>query len=403
MAGNLSTSRDYRFPQREGNRFEILIDSAAFFPRMLTAIDSARQYILLEIYLIASGVVADRFIGALLAAAKRGVRIYLLFDDYGAIGLQRRDRDRLVHRNIQMVYYNPLASHSTLYNLYRIFWQRTPRSLYRDHRKLLLVDGKLAYTGGTAITDAVDAPRQPEMRWRETMLEIQGAVLGDWQELFTESWNKYAAEPLTLPVVTPLTVSNGQPGRLTVNEARRRMGMQRSLLGHMQRARQRIWFATAYFIPPWSIRRKLRRAARAGVDVRLLLPGPVTDHPGARHASHRYYGRLLKNGIRIYEYIPRFFHAKTVLCDNWVTIGSSNYDRWNLQWNLEANQEIDDPDTAATVADIFRDDFANSREYSYSEWQQRSWHMRALEWFWRRAELLSMKIRQRRKPWNRKK
>jgi phosphatidylserine/phosphatidylglycerophosphate/cardiolipin synthase-like enzyme len=370
---------------------------------MLTAIDTARQYILLEMYLVASGAVADRFIGALLAAADRGVRVHLLFDDYGAIELQRHDRDRLTHRNIQIVYYNPLVSHSTMYNLYRILWHRSHRSLYRDHRKLLLVDGRVAYTGGAAITDEVDAPCQPDMHWRETMLEIQGPVLGDWQQLFMESWNKYAAEPLSLPVVTPLTVSNGQPGRVTVNEARRRIGMQRSLLKHMQSASRRIWFATAYFIPPWSIRRKLRRAARAGVDVRLLLPGPLTDHPGARHASHRYYDRLLKNGIRIYEYMPRFFHAKTILCDNWVSIGSSNYDRWNLQWNLEANQEIDDPDTATTVADIFRDDFANCHEYSYSEWHQRGWRMRALEWFWRRVELLSMKIRQRRHPWNRNK
>jgi phosphatidylserine/phosphatidylglycerophosphate/cardiolipin synthase-like enzyme len=122
----------------------------------------------------------------------------------------------------------------------------------------------------------------------------------------------------------------------------------------------------------------------------------VTDHPGVRHASHRYYGRLLKSGIRIYEYTPRFFHAKTVCCDNWVTIGSCNYDRWNLQWNLEANQEIDDPEMAATIAAMFTDDFANSLEVTSSDWEQRSWHLRALEWFWRRVEMLSMKIRQRR-------
>ncbi len=130
--------------------------------------------------------------------------------------------------------------------------------------------------------------------------------------------------------------------------------------------------------------------------MRLLLPGPVTDHPGVRHASHRYYGRLLKNGIRIYEYTPRFFHAKTVLCDNWVTIGSCNFDRWNLQWNLEANQEIDDPEIAATAAAMFMDDFTNSIEVTSSKWEQRSWHLRALEWFWRRMEVLSMKIRHRR-------
>ena len=96
--------------------------------------------------------------------------------------------------------------------------------------------------------------------------------------------------------------------------------------------------------------------------------------------------------------MPRFFHAKTVLCDDWVTIGSCNYDRWNLQWNLEANQEINDEDMAASVTDIFMTDFANSVEVTSSEWEQRSWHLRVLEWFWRRVELLSLKIRKRRRP-----
>jgi len=390
--------KSYKFPWRQGNHFAILVDSTAFFPRMLAAIDSARQYLLLEMYLVTSGAVVDRFINALLAAAEREVRVFLLFDDYGALGLALRDRERLVHRNIKTVYYNPLHSTSTLHNLYRIVWQRINRGLYRNHRKLLLVDGRIAFAGGTGLTDEVDSPRAPERRWRETMVEIEGPVLGDWQQLFTESWNKYAKQNLRLPSVTPVTFTNGQPGRVAVNEARRRTGVQRSLLKHIKAAKHRVWFATAYFIPSWSIRKRLKRAARSGVDVRLLLPGPVTDHPGARYASRRYYGKLLNNRIRIYEYAPRFFHAKTVLCDNWITIGSCNHDRWNLQWNLEANQEIDDENMAAAIADMFTDDFTNSLEVAAEEWEQRGWHTRALEWFWRRVELLSLKIRHRRRP-----
>jgi len=365
---------------------------------MLAAIDAARHYLLLEMYLVASGVVADRYIQALLQAAERGVQIYLLLDDYGAQQFSEHDRGRLAQANIHSVYYNPLASHSTLYNLYRIIWQRISHGLHRNHRKLLLVDGKVAFAGGAAVTDEVDSPKAPEQRWRETMIEIQGPVLGDWQQLFTESWNRYADEPLALPVLSPLVIAHGRPGRVTVNETRSRMGIQRSLLKQLRRARQRVWFATAYFIPSWSLRRKLKRAARAGADVRLLLPGPVTDHPGARYASHRYYGRLLRSGIRIYEYLPRFFHAKTVLCDHWVSIGSCNFDRWNLRWNLEANQEIDDATLAATVAAMFDNDFTSSREYTLEEWQQRSWRLRALTWFWGRVDLLSLKIRHRRRP-----
>lgn len=392
----MSKHRTYRFPWRLDNHFEILVDSTAFFPRILESIDAARQYLLLEMYLVASGAVADRLIGALLEAAERGVQIYLLLDDYGAQQLNQRDRMRLAHSAIQIVFYNPLPSHSTLHNLYRIVWQRIPHGLYRNHRKLLLVDGKVAFAGGAGVTDALDSPHAPAMRWRETIVEIQGPVLDDWQQLFTESWGKHVDQALNLPPALPFKTENGQPGRVTVNEARSRMGIQRSLLSNIKRARQRVWFATAYFIPTWSLRRKLKRAARRGVDVRLLLPGPVTDHPGARYASRRYYGRLLKSGIRIYEYTPRFFHAKTVLCDNWVTIGSCNFDRWNLQWNLEANQEIDDRDMAATVAAMFSDDFDNSLEYTHQQWENRSWRQRVLEWFWRRVELLSLKIRRRR-------
>ena len=390
--------RRYKFPWRTGNHFEVLINSQVFFPRMLEAIAGARRYVLLEMYLVASGTIMDRFIDALLAAATHGSQVYLLFDDFGAQRLNRADRVRLDHANVHVAYYNPLPSHSILHNLYRILWQRTTRGLYRDHRKLLLVDGECAFTGGAGLTDEVEPPHAPELHWRETMIEIRGPVLADWQRLFTESWNRHTDQSLSLPAIGENTVAASEQGRVTVNEARRRMGIQRSLFRQIRQARQRIWFATAYFIPSWSLRRKLKQAARRGIDVRLLLPGPITDHPGARYASHRYYARLLNSGVRIFEYAPRFFHAKTVLCDDWVTIGSCNFDRWNLQWNLEANQEINAPAMAGVVATMFEADFADSEEQTATAWAQRGWGQRLLEWFWRQVEVLSMKIRNRRRP-----
>lgn len=395
----MSPYRRFKFPWRSGNHFTTLVDSVTFFPRMLYAIETAEHYILLEMYLVSSGQVADRFIAAIRTAAARGVQVYLLFDDFGAQDLSPADRKQLQHTNIATEYYNPLHSHSILANLYRIYWQHTTHGLYRNHRKLLLVDGKLAFAGGAGITDAVDSPGAAQLQWRETMIEIRGPVLGDWQRLFTESWNASTRQPLTLPPVpAPAdTAATGQRGRVTVNEARRRMGIQRSLLKRIKRAEHRIWFATAYFIPSWTLRRRLKHAAKRGVDVRLLLPGPVTDHPGARYASRRYYERLLNNGLRIYEYTPRFFHAKTVLCDDWVSIGSCNFDRWNLQWNLEANQEIDDSAMAGDVADLFRADFSNSVEHLPEEWARRGRYQRTLEWLWQRVERLSLKIRHRRR------
>ena len=398
MNRRMKPSRSGRFPWRDGNHFDILIDGTAFFPRMLQAIGAAVQYVLLEMYLFESGVIADRFIDALLEAAERGVRCYLLLDDFGSLQLARADRERLVHHSIHIVYFNPLPSPSLLYNLYRILWERMTHGLNRNHRKLLLVDGKLAFTGGAGITDDVEPSRAAALHWRETMVEIRGPVVADWQQLFMETWTDAAGPALSLPGVMPVAAVNGQRGRITINEARRRIGIQRSLNTHLRGARERIWFATAYFIPSWSIRRKLRRGARAGVDVRLLLPGPITDHPGARYASRRYYGRLLRGGVRIYEYTPRFFHAKTVLCDAWTSIGSCNYDRWNLQWNLEANQEIDDPQLASMASAMFMSDFSHSHEITSEEWRVRSLRMRAYEWFWRQVEILSLRIRNRRRP-----
>jgi phosphatidylserine/phosphatidylglycerophosphate/cardiolipin synthase-like enzyme len=359
---------------------------------MLDAINTARETILLEMYLIESGSVVERFITALLDAAERDVQAYLLLDDYGAIGLKQRDRVRLQHKNIHIAYYNRLRSHSTLYNIYRIFLLRQEHGLHRNHRKLLLLDGQTAFVGGTGLVDEFDPPGHPEMQWRETMVRIQGPVVADWQQLFTATWNNNAQQALSLPEVNPREQAEAQRGRITVNDIERYSEVLLSLTKHIAHARHRVWFATAYFVPSWRIRRTLKRAAKSGVDVRLLLPGPITDHPAVRYISHRLYGRLMKNGVRIFEYQPRFFHAKSVLCDDWVAIGSSNFDRWNLRWNLEANQEIKDEVLARQVMEMFEQDFSNSVEYSYEQWRQRSWIKRLLQWFWKQVEIFSQTI-----------
>jgi phosphatidylserine/phosphatidylglycerophosphate/cardiolipin synthase-like enzyme len=343
-------------------------------------------------YLVRSGCVVDRFIAALLSTAERGVDVYLLLDDFGTIGLKQRDRQRLEHAHIHIAYYNRLRSHSTLYNIFRIFLLHQEHSLHRNHRKLLLVDGQTAFVGGTGLVDEFDPPGRPDMQWRETMVRIQGPVVGDWQQLFTATWNRCTSQTLSLPTPAPAEYTDAQRGRITVNDIERHSEVLLSLSSEISRAKQRVWFATAYFVPRWRIRRALKRAARSGVDVRLLLPGPITDHPGVRYISHRLYGRLLRNGVRIFEYQPRFFHAKNVLCDDWVAVGSSNFDRWNLRWNLEANQEIRDSAAAEQVRAMFEQDFSNSLEYSYEKWRRTSGYKRLLQWFWKRVEVLSQRI-----------
>ena len=364
----------YRFPWREGNRFELLVDGERFFPAMLHAIRLAEQHILLEIYLFESGDVAERFIDALLVAAGRGVAVYLLLDDFGARKLSTRDRQRLRNGGIRLSFYNPLR-----YGALR-------RNLFRDHRKLLVVDGRIAFTGGAGITDSFDTRGRP-YGWHEVMLRIAGPCVADWQQLFEQTWNNWVSPPLALPSPPITDYSGSCPGRVVLN-APSRMEIKRTLVKHIRNAEQRVWLATAYFIPSWKIRRLLRRAAHHGVDVRLLLPGPYTDHPAVRHAGRRFYSGLLRNGVRIYEYQPRFLHAKMLLCDDWLSVGSSNIDRWNLRWNLEANMEIIDADFSRNVEAMLVNDFAQSIEYTVKTWKQRSLWEKLREHFWKYIGLI---------------
>ncbi|MEW5756866.1 MAG: phospholipase D-like domain-containing protein [Pseudomonadota bacterium] len=384
----------YRFPWRTGNRFELLIDGASFYPRMLAAIAEARASILMEIYLVRSGAVLTRFIDALLAAAARGVRIHLLFDDFGAIEMHEADRARLRHPNITLCFYNPLSTRSWLRAAYLALWKHTGPDLHRDHRKLVIIDGAIAFTGGAGLCDEFWSDPPSALDWRENMLVTTGPLVQDYITLFSEAWSRHAGQPVTViptECVWEAPPANGY-ARLTVSSNLAQNEIGHSLLKRINNAEHRIWIASAYFIPSWRILRALKKAALNKVDVRLLLPGPITDHPGVRHASRRHYYRLLKAGVRIFEYQPRFTHVKTVLCDQWVSIGSSNFDHWNLRWNLEANQEIEDEAFGLRVQEMFLEDFSHCQEITPAFWRERPWRHRLLERLFGRIDTLLIHV-----------
>ena len=364
----------YQFPWRPGNDFELLRDGRVYFPRMLDAIARATHYVLLEIYLFESGAVANRFIDAFAQATRRGVIVKVLVDDFGASGLARTDRERLREADVDVVYYNPLRYRKLLANA------------FRDHRKLLIVDGELAFVSGTGLTDEFDDSRHPERSWRETAVRVAGPVLADWHRLFERVWNPHADAPLALPAPPASEQADGMLGRVVPASSLAVQDIRRSLLRRVRNAEQRVWLATAYFVPSRKLLRALQRAARQDADVRLLLPGPHTDHPAVRHAGRRFYTRLLRHGVRIFEYQPRFLHTKTLLCDQWVSLGSSNFDRWNLRWNLEANQEVDDQRFADAVAAMFEADFSESIEIDLGHWRRR-WFGRLREQLWGRVDM----------------
>ncbi len=358
------------FTWRDGNQFQLLIDGAAFYPAMLEAINHARQHVLLEMYLVESGHITGQFISAFCAAAARGVAVYLLLDDFGARGLKRGDRERLIAAKVKLAFFN------------RLHYGRLRRNFFRDHRKLLVIDGVRAFVGGAGLTDQFDT-RDPSANrpWRETVAAIKGPVVADWQTLFSHTWRRYTRHELTLPPATA-AVAGMQRGRICYTRGVTYPEIKRSAVNQVRGARRQVWLATAYFVPALKLRRALMRAARRGVDVRLLLPGPHTDHPAVRHAGRRFYSRLLRHGVRIFEYQPRFNHSKVLLCDDWVSIGSSNIDRWTLRWNLEANQEIADAGFAAEVRAMLSADLEHSKECLLPHWQNRPWFRRILERFW---------------------
>ena len=362
----MAAPRGYRFPWREGNRLQLLVDGPTFFARMLERIENARHAIRFEFYFVESGAVVDRFIDALTRAARRGVTVKALLDGFGALGLSRPDRERLAQAGVEIAFYN------------RLRYSRWLNNFFRNHRKLLVVDGQTAFVGGAGITDAFDPPDRARPPWRESMVSIEGPVVIDWQALFDETWGHCTGNPATAMDPAPALLSGGVHGRIAATNAE----IKRSVVNRARAARSRLWVATAYFVPSRKLLRALRRAAARGVDTRLLLPGPLTDHPPVRHVGRRFYGGVLRQGVRIFEYQPRVLHAKVVLCDDWASVGSSNLDRWTLRWNLEANQEVADPVFAADIRAMFEADFLESVEWNHALWQQRPWHVRAREYLW---------------------
>jgi phosphatidylserine/phosphatidylglycerophosphate/cardiolipin synthase-like enzyme len=383
--------REAVFPWRAGNRFALLCDGTVFFPRMIESITAAQQRIELELYLIESGACTEALLQALCGATQRGVTVRCLFDGFGGQALRQADRLRLSSAGVQLRWYNPLR------------WRRGLRNGHRDHRKLLLVDGQLAFVGGTGSTDAFWEPDTAHSAWHEVMVEIAGPLVADWQQLFERQWQAcrtrlaWRPRPASGFMHLPAAPAVGRGlGRVAYADARQHRDILQSLVRALRGAKQRIWLATPYFLPTWKVRRALRKAAARGVEVRLLLSGRHSDNPPVRFAGERYYPKLLKAGVRIFEYQPRFLHLKMVLVDDWVSVGSCNFDRWNLRFNLDANLEALDPELAAAAVACLQADFADSCEITQEHWRARPWWRRLQQRLWGWLDRVAVNLLDRR-------
>ena len=365
------------YHEQGGNSFRLLAGAENFLPAMELAIHRARNYLLFEQYLISSGAVADRFIDAIAASVQRGVHAYMMLDHFGARGLSEPDRLRIQKAGIELLFYNPA------------FLSNVFRGLPRNHCKVLLIDGELAYTGGAGISDDYQADGSSPA-WHDLILEMRGPVVADWQSQFLQIWQRWGSR-INVAEMQPepaIERSGDQSGQLAVSLRGRKKYIRTSLLSQIRSASDRVWVGTAYFLPGHRMMRALLAAARRGVDVRLLLPGSINDHPTVYHAGRRYYHRLLRHGIRIFEYQPAFMHAKLYLVDQWCSIGSCNMDRWGLRWNLEANLESSDQGLCSEAETFFSDAFEGSKEITLKAWLKRPLKHRVREWLFGYLDLI---------------
>ncbi|MEX2332686.1 MAG: phosphatidylserine/phosphatidylglycerophosphate/cardiolipin synthase family protein [Pseudohongiella sp.] len=388
---NTRTDQQAPFNWQRNCRFELLIDGTTFFPRILQLIEQAKDSIDIELYLVESGKATAKVVAALTAAAERGVVVRCLFDANGSADFDAGERDTLRQAGINLRFYNPITLLSGV------------RNLHRDHRKLLLFDRRVSCIGGLGFTDNFcepeddnDSDEPAQSSWHEQMLIVKGDIVEDWQHLFEQSWQQ-ASKPqrrvLDSPPQKHASIPLPEPGpglgRVTFSASRNNRDLLQSLISRTRQAKSRIWIATPYFVPPRSLLRALITAARRGIDVRLQVCGNFTDLPPVRYAGQIYYAALLRAGVRIYEYQPRFLHLKSALIDQWVSLGSCNFDHWTLHWNLEANQNALDPELAKSVQHSFEQDFSQSNELTLQQWKLLPPHYRLEIWFWGRIKKLA--------------
>lgn len=383
------------FPWRAGNQFQLLIDGPAFFEDWLARVEQAREQIDIELYLVRSGQSADRVEAALFAALQRGVRVRCLFDGFGSRQFSKQQRQSWQAAGIELRFYNPLR------------WTVGLQNFYRDHRKLLIVDQQVAYVGGAGLTDYFWQPGAEHSQWHEVMVRVEGPVVADWQVLFDYQWDSClhrffwkqnnSPEQLTEPDTPPLPFAHIGKARVAYAASTQNRDIQKSLLRTIKGAHQSVWLATPYFLPTWAVRRALRKAAVRGVDVRLLLTGRNTDLPAVRWAGQRYYPALLRKGVRIFEYQPRFLHLKMVMIDGWTSIGSCNFDHWNLRFNLENNLEARDTGLLEQVRSSFENDFQQSIEITEEVWRQRPLIERIRQRLWGWLDRLAINILDKRR------
>ena len=356
----------------DGNHVDTLLNGDEIFPAMLQAIRSASKTITFETYIYWSGEIGKEFADALAERAQHGVKVHVILDWVGSQKMDQEALDEMREAGVEVGRYHPPS------------WYTINRLNNRTHRKLLVVDGRVGFTGGVGIADKWSGNAQDKEHWRDTHYRVEGPVVAQMQAAFTDNWAKITGKvPHTadyFPPQKPAGTQLAQVFQSSVEGGAESMHLMYLL--SIAAATRTIDLSMAYFVPDEVTRSALVDALRRGVKVRIILPGPVRDAALVSNASRDGWGELLKSGAEIYEYQPTMYHCKVLVVDGlWTSVGSTNFDNRSFRLNDEANLNVYDRDFAGRQSAVFNDDLKQSRRVSYEEWLARPWTEKA----WQKA------------------
>jgi cardiolipin synthase A/B len=353
-----------------GNRVTPLHNGDQIFAAMLDGIRSARSTITFETYIYWSGEIGGAFADALAERARAGVKVHVTLDWAGSIKMDRDLVDRMRDAGVQLHHYRPLR------------WYNLGRLNNRTHRKLLVIDGRLGFTGGVGIADQWLGNAQGPAHWRDIHFRVEGPIVAQIQAAFNDNWMKMTGEVLNgIAYFPPLAPVGDTAAHLFIaSPAGGSESMHLMYLMAIAAADETIDLAASYFVPDELISRALVAARHRGVRVRMLLPGPHIDSVTVRYASKASWGPLLLAGVEVYEYQPTMLHAKLLIVDReMVSVGSTNFDIRSFRLNDEASLNLYDSDFAMRMTHSFEADLKNGRPYLYQNWNERSLGRRLIE------------------------
>ncbi|MBI5239966.1 MAG: cardiolipin synthase ClsB [Elusimicrobia bacterium] len=354
-----------------GNRLALLNSGQEAFAAMREAVTAARKTVHLETYIFANDETGRDFAGRLMERARQGVSVRLIFDSAGSMGLDPLLLTQMRNAGVRILEYHPLAP-----------WRPNWAWRRRDHRKILVADGRVAFTGGMNVSRDHLQVEEGGHGWNDAHLRLEGPAAHELDRLFREVWFKetrqgfpLAGSPEAHPVNSLVWVAANQ-------EFLHRHRIRRAYLDALRAARREVCIANAYFIPDRGIRKALAAAVRRGVAVRILVQG-CSDHPAVWRAGRHTYDELLRRGVRLFEWQGAVMHCKTAVIDGvWCAIGSYNLDHGSLRHNLEVSLQILDCGLAARMKARFEADLARARELTLPQWRRRLWLDKLREEFW---------------------